>query len=154
MRSEELSGLKIPVSSSAIKPATFRLVAQWIKPHGLQRAPWVSDRERRLEQPWPSSRWFEFLLTHEREKQKHSRARPEGQTISPRIGARYISNIPGSYRWEDCSIWICRKLSMKITSHPNYLAANLLGEPVYRRLRRYLPNDLPDVLFLIVIFSS
>jgi hypothetical protein len=32
----------------------------------------------------------------------------------------------------------------RLRTHPNHLAANLLGEPVYRRLRRYLPNDLPD----------
>jgi hypothetical protein len=29
-------------------------------------------------------------------------------------------------------------------THPTHLAANLLGEPVYRRLRRYLPFDLPN----------
>jgi hypothetical protein len=31
----------------------------------------------------------------------------------------------------------------RLRTHPNHLAANLLGEPVYRRLCRYLPNDLP-----------
>jgi hypothetical protein len=32
----------------------------------------------------------------------------------------------------------------RLRTHPDHLAANLLGEPVYRRLRRYLPIDLPD----------
>jgi hypothetical protein len=32
----------------------------------------------------------------------------------------------------------------RLRTHPNHLAANLLGVPVNRRLRRYLPNDLPD----------
>jgi hypothetical protein len=32
----------------------------------------------------------------------------------------------------------------RLSTHHNHLAANLLGEPVNRRLRRYLPNDLPD----------
>jgi hypothetical protein len=31
----------------------------------------------------------------------------------------------------------------RLRTPPNHLAANLLGEPVYRRLCRYLPNDLP-----------
>jgi hypothetical protein len=31
-----------------------------------------------------------------------------------------------------------------LRTHPNHLAANLLGEPANRRLRRYLPNDLSD----------
>jgi hypothetical protein len=31
----------------------------------------------------------------------------------------------------------------RLRTHPNHLAANLLGEPVNRRLRRYLPNDVP-----------
>jgi hypothetical protein len=31
----------------------------------------------------------------------------------------------------------------RLRTHPN-LAANLLGVPVNRRLRRYLPTDLPD----------
>jgi hypothetical protein len=29
-------------------------------------------------------------------------------------------------------------------THPNHLAVNLLGLPDNRRLRQYLPNDLPD----------
>jgi hypothetical protein len=32
----------------------------------------------------------------------------------------------------------------RLRTHPHHLAANLLVEPVYRRLRRYLPIDLPD----------
>jgi hypothetical protein len=31
-----------------------------------------------------------------------------------------------------------------LRTHPNNLAANLLGEPVYSLLRRFLPTDLPD----------
>jgi hypothetical protein len=32
----------------------------------------------------------------------------------------------------------------RLRAHPNHLAANLPEEPVYKRLRRYLPNDMPD----------
>jgi hypothetical protein len=32
----------------------------------------------------------------------------------------------------------------RLRTHPINFAANLIGEPVYRRLRQYLPNDLPD----------
>jgi hypothetical protein len=32
----------------------------------------------------------------------------------------------------------------RLRTDPNHLAANLLGVPVNRRLRRYLPTDLPD----------
>jgi hypothetical protein len=32
----------------------------------------------------------------------------------------------------------------RLRTHPNHLSANLLGEPVNRRLRRYPPTDLPD----------
>jgi hypothetical protein len=32
----------------------------------------------------------------------------------------------------------------RLLTHPNHLAANILGESVNRCLRRYLPNDLPD----------
>jgi hypothetical protein len=32
----------------------------------------------------------------------------------------------------------------RLRTHPNQLAAHLLEKPVYRRLRRYLPSDLPD----------
>jgi hypothetical protein len=32
----------------------------------------------------------------------------------------------------------------RLRTHPNHLTVNLLGEPVNRRLSRYLPNDLPD----------
>jgi hypothetical protein len=36
------------------------------------------------------------------------------------------------------------EVECSLRTHPNHLTATLLGEPVYRRLRRYLPNDLPD----------
>jgi hypothetical protein len=32
----------------------------------------------------------------------------------------------------------------RLRTHPNHLAVNLLRMPDNRRLRRYLPNDLPD----------
>jgi hypothetical protein len=32
----------------------------------------------------------------------------------------------------------------RLRTHPNQLAAHLLEELVYRRLRRYLPSDLPN----------
>jgi hypothetical protein len=32
----------------------------------------------------------------------------------------------------------------RLRTHPNHLAPNLLRLPDNRRLRRYLPNDLPD----------
>jgi hypothetical protein len=40
----------------------------------------------------------------------------------------------------------------RLRTHPNHLAVNLLGEPVYRRLRRYLPNDPPDT-FQCTLFN-
>jgi hypothetical protein len=34
--------------------------------------------------------------------------------------------------------------SDRLRTHPNHLAVNLLRLPDSRRLRRFLPNDLPD----------
>jgi hypothetical protein len=47
----------------------------------------------------------------------------------------------------------------RLRTHPNHLAVNLLRLPDNRRLRRFLPTDLPDIsnelfLVLILVLSS